>query len=127
MANREAGGLFESLKDGLQEGIDFFRGEIDLRVTALPEPPPEVTAEGLAALRRRTELSPSAFARLLNVSTRTVQSWERGRRRPAQATLRLIQVLAEEPASVFQAAGLPWPSPGKDSRPPGGKAKPAPR
>jgi transcriptional regulator with XRE-family HTH domain len=53
-------------------------------------------------------MSQSAFARLLNVSTKTVQSWEQGTRKPSQATLRLIQVLGQDPRSVFQAAGLPW-------------------
>src|SRR5437588_749731 len=97
--------LFERLQASFVEGIRFFRGEISLRTTVFPEPPPEVTPTELTALRLRTELSQPIFARLLNVSTKTVQSWEQGTRKPSQATLRLIQVLQEEPRSVFQAAG----------------------
>jgi DNA-binding transcriptional regulator YiaG len=42
----------------------------------------------------------------LNVSTKTVQSWEHGTRRPSQAALRLIQVLRQNPAGVYSAVGL---------------------
>jgi putative transcriptional regulator len=109
MSTRKRKRLFESLQDGLMEGIRFFRGEIDLKTTVFPEPPPDVTPDELASLRRMAEMSQAAFARLLNVSTKTVQSWEQGTRKPAQATLRLIQVLGQNPESVFNAAGLPLP------------------
>jgi putative transcriptional regulator len=109
MSTRKPKRLFESLQDGLMEGIRYFRGEIDLKTTVFPEPPPDVTPDELASLRRRAELSQSAFAQLLNVSPKTVQSWEQGTRKPAQATLRLIQVLGQNPESVFIAAGLPLP------------------
>jgi transcriptional regulator with XRE-family HTH domain len=54
-------------------------------------------------------MSQAVFAQLLNVSTKTVQSWEQGSRKPSQASLRLIQILEQSPESVFQAAGLPLP------------------
>lgn len=101
--------FFEAVQEGLIEGIRFLRGEVELKTTMFPEPPPEVTPEDLTALRRRADMSQAAFARLLNVSTKTVQSWEQGTRKPAQATLRLIQVLEQDPRSVFEAAGLPAP------------------
>jgi putative transcriptional regulator len=101
--------FFESLQEGLIEGIRFLRGEVALKTTIFPEPPPEVTPDELTAMRRRADMSQAAFARLLNVSPKTVQSWEQGTRKPAQATLRLIQVLGQDPRSVFQAAGLRWP------------------
>jgi putative transcriptional regulator len=43
-------------------------------------------AQMLAALRKQTAMSQAVFARLLNVSTKTVQSWEQGVREPSDAS-----------------------------------------
>ena len=43
---------------------------------------------------------------MLNVSTKTVQSWEHGTRKPSQAALRLIQVFGQNPGAVLRVAGM---------------------
>jgi putative transcriptional regulator len=107
MNNRtERPSLFERLRAGLEEGIQFARGERDLRTTALPASPPDLDAQAVRRLRRRCRMSQGVFARLLNVSVKTVQSWEQGERKPSQAALRLLQVLAERPDAVCGVAGL---------------------
>ncbi len=98
--------LFDRLKRGLEEGIRFARGELNLRTTVIPERPPALRARDVVRLRNRLNMSQSVFARVLNVSTKTLQSWEQGTRRPSQAALRLLQVLSEQPGTVMQAAGL---------------------
>jgi len=108
-AQKERKPLFERLRTGLEEAIRHTRGEITLRTTVceLPDPPPEVMAQELTRLRLNHQMSQAFFARLLNVSTKTVQSWEHGTRRPSQATLRLIQVLRQNPSVLFQVVGIP--------------------
>ena len=54
-------------------------------------------------------MSPEVFARVLNIPTRTVQSWEDGTRRPSQAALRLIQVFREKTAGVLEVVGMTVP------------------
>ena len=98
--------LFERLQKGLTEGIQHARGELTLRTTVLPDRPPELSAEELTALRVRVEMSQAAFARLLNVSSKTVQSWELGSRKPSPSSSRLIQVIHENPALVLKAVGM---------------------
>jgi putative transcriptional regulator len=100
--------LFERLKTSLEEAIRHAKGEITLKTTVLelPDPPPEVSAQDVTRLRLDNQMSQAVFALLLNVSPKTVQSWEHGTRRPSQAGLRLIQVLRLSPAAVFSAAGL---------------------
>lgn len=66
--------LFERLKTGLEEGIAFTQGKIDLKTTEVPETPPEIDAETLTALRKAADMSQAIFARVLNVSCKTVQS-----------------------------------------------------
>jgi hypothetical protein len=43
---------------------------------------------------------------MLNVSTKTVQSWEQGQRRPSQAALRLIQVFRQDPSGLLEVVGM---------------------
>jgi putative transcriptional regulator len=85
---------FERLETSLDEGIRHLEGELSLETTvvALPDPPPVLGAQELTRLRHANRMSQAVFARLLNVSTKTVQSWEQGIRKPSQAALRLLQV-----------------------------------
>jgi putative transcriptional regulator len=99
--------LFERLEQGLQEGIAHTRGELTLKTVEIPEEPPEIDAKTLAAIRSQAAMSQSIFARVLNVSYKTVQSWEQGLREPSHASRRLLQVFVEHPEIVCQTVGLP--------------------
>jgi putative transcriptional regulator len=72
----------------------------------MPDRPPEVGADELTKLRLKNGMSQAIFAQVLNVSTKTVQSWEQGQRRPSQAALRLIQVFRQNPSVLFEVGGL---------------------
>jgi len=100
--------LFERLKTGLEEGIRHAKGEINLKTTTLeiPDRPPEVGGDELTKLRLKSGMSQAVFARMLNVSTKTVQSWEQGQRRPSQAALRLIQVFRQNPSGLLEVVGM---------------------
>jgi putative transcriptional regulator len=41
------------------------------------------------------------FARLLNVPTVTAASWEKGRRKPSGAALRLLQIARKHPEALL--------------------------
>jgi putative transcriptional regulator len=104
--------FFERLKTGLEEGIRHARGEITLKTTTLemPDRPPEVDAEELTKIRLTSGMSQAVFARMLNVSTKTLQSWEQGQRKPSQAALRLIQVFRHDPSGLLEVVGLSAPA-----------------
>ena len=99
--------LFERLKQGLQEGIAHAKGELTLRTVDLPEAPPEIDAATLSAMRGQAAMSQAVFAKLLNVSTKTLQSWEQGTRQPSDASRRLLQVFSEQPEILCRMVGLP--------------------
>lgn len=101
--------LAERLKTSLEEGIRHARGEITLKTTVieLPDEPPEIDAPTLVAIRDQSRMSQAVFARLLNVSPKTVQSWEQGVRTPSHASRRLIQIYSQHPETVCQSVGLP--------------------
>ena len=87
--------FFEDLQDGLLEGIAHFRGEVELKTTTItiPDPPPLYGAERIRALRTGLGFSQPFFSRVLNVSPKTVQSWEQGTRVPSQSSARLLQLI----------------------------------
>jgi putative transcriptional regulator len=101
--------LFERLQTGLNEGIQFARGKLDLRTTAAPVRPPTMHAREVALLRRQLNMSQQVLAGMLNVSPKTVQAWEHGERTPSQAALRLLQILRARPEVVCEAAGIAGP------------------
>lgn len=99
--------LFERLKQGLEDGIAHVAGTMTLRTVEVPEAAPEIDGATVAALRNQAAMSQAVFASLLNVSTKTLQSWEQGVRQPSEASRRLLQVFSEEPAVLCRIAGLP--------------------
>src|SRR5690348_13561943 len=92
--------MFERVKKGLEESIAYSRGELTLKTTTLPLPPPPASPKRVAALRRKLKMSQSVFAAALNVSSKLVQSWEQGSRRPSRGDLRLIQIIEREPRLI---------------------------
>jgi putative transcriptional regulator len=100
--------LFERLRAGLEEGIRHAKGEITLTTTTLemPDQPPKISAKEVTSLRLKSGMSQAVFARMLNVSAKTVQSWEQGQRRPSQAALRLIQVYRHDPSGMLEIVGM---------------------
>ena len=106
MSTKSNRSLFERLKSGLQEGIAHAKGELTLKTIEVPDPPPEIDAKTLVALREQAKMSQGVFAKMLFVSAKTVQSWEQGTRVPSKASRRLIQIFAERPGVVCEVVGL---------------------
>ena len=50
--------------------------------------------------RAKSGLSQSQFARVLGVSTRTLQDWEQGRRKPSGAAKALLTIAAKHPKVI---------------------------
>ena len=98
----------EQIRKGLEEATRHARGETTLKtnVYELPDEPPEIDAPTIVAIRDQSRMSQAMFARLLNVSTKTVQSWEQGIRSPTHASLRLLQIYIQYPETVCQSVGL---------------------
>ena len=95
--------LFERIAQGLEDGIAHERGERKLRVKqiVIPDPPKSYSADDVRRLRNHLKLSQPGFARLLQVSPKTVQSWEQGARSPRQSAARLLQFI-EHPEMLVE-------------------------
>lgn len=87
--------FYEKLKGGLEEVLAHKKGKITLRseIVEIPEPPAEYTAKDIKKIREKGRYSQGVFAKVLNVSIKTVQSWEAGERFPSHAALRLLEIV----------------------------------
>lgn len=94
--------FFNELKESMEQGLEHAKGKrSDLRTTILPKPPRKMAGKEIAALRASLHQSQSVFAQGLNVSVKTVQSWESGARNPDNAALKLLSIAEEHPEIVF--------------------------
>jgi len=61
------------------------------------------TSSRVLAVREKTDLSQAQFARLLNVSVRTLQNWERARREPTGPAKALLRIVERKPKAALRA------------------------
>ena len=87
--------FFKDLKAGLEDAIAHKKGKLDLRSVSIevPEPPAEYKPKDIKNIRERNRYSQGYFAKVLNVSVKTVRSWESGVRAPSHAALRLLEIV----------------------------------
>lgn len=96
---------FAEIKESFEQALQHARGELnDLRVTrvAVPRPPQPMSSAEIVRVRKRLNYSQSVFARVLNVSTKTVQAWEQGVREPSDAALKLLAIAAKRPEVLLE-------------------------
>lgn len=77
------------------------KGSLDLRTVALPARPKPLKPADIRALRESLNASQALLARLLNVSSNAVESWEQGIREPRQATLKLLHIAKKNPGVLL--------------------------
>ena len=84
--------LFDDLVQSLKEA----------KALARRKKRPALAATDVQAVRARTGLSQSEFARLMRVSTRTLQNWEQRRRQPTGPAAALLKMVADAPEVVLK-------------------------
>jgi putative transcriptional regulator len=77
------------------------KSSLDLRQAELPARPKPLKPADIRALRASLNASQALLARLLNVSSNAVESWEQGIREPRQATLKLLHIAKKNPSVLL--------------------------
>jgi putative transcriptional regulator len=88
--------LFEELTRSVKQAGAIARGE------AKPSRRREFTPTRIQAVREKTQLSQAQFARLLNVSVKTLQNWEQARREPTGPAKALLRIMEREPTVALK-------------------------
>ena len=92
---------YQSIRRGLEDALAYAEGRRDGAVThELRVPEPDV-----AAIRARSGLPQTAFARSIGVAVGTLRGWEQGRRRPEGPARVLLALIERRPGLVKEALG----------------------
>jgi putative transcriptional regulator len=97
---------FAELMESADQALAYEQGAREgYRVTqvVIPKPPQPMSSTEIAQLRKGLKYSQSVFARVLNVSTKTVQAWEQGARVPSDAALKLLTIAKKRPEALLEA------------------------
>ena len=89
--------LFDDLKQGLEEAIDYEKGQGEAKVkTYMISPVKEYSDKEIRNIRMKAGMTQSVFASYMGVSKKTVEAWECGRTHPTGPAFRLLDILAAE-------------------------------
>ena len=91
-------GLFESIKQGLTEAIEYERGNLpNARVDKLTISPLRAhNGDEIKTIRKRLNMTQKLFAAALGVSVKTVESWESGINSPSGIANRMLELLSQD-------------------------------
>ncbi|SEH04327.1 NadS family protein [Candidatus Venteria ishoeyi] len=89
--------FFESIKQGLDEAVEFSQGKCPKAVVH------EFSAVDVKNIRAKMGMSQTEFASAFGISVSTLRHWERGDRKPHGPALVLLNVLEREPQAVLKA------------------------
>jgi putative transcriptional regulator len=96
--------LFDSLKQGLEEAIEYKQGnpsKVKIKRVRI-EPVPNYNAQDIKAIRQKANLSQSAFANFMGVSKKTVEAWEAGTNIPQGSSQRLLDIISKDASILHQ-------------------------
>lgn len=90
--------IFDDIKLGVEQAIEYEKGNLKAKKTTLTITPVEVfTAQDIKNIRNQTGLTQVLFAKFMGVSVKTVESWEAGRNHPEGAACRLLTLTRNDP------------------------------
>jgi DNA-binding transcriptional regulator YiaG len=89
--------LFNDLVQSLKEAQAISKG------TAKASRQFEMAVPDVKAAREKTGLSQDDFARLIHVSTRTLQNWEQHRRKPTGPAIALLKIVSASPELAMKS------------------------
>ncbi len=96
--------LGREIAEGMIEAIDIAKGlNSNARVSQLelPDPAPEFSKEEIKREREKLGMKQREFAALLNVSVKTIEAWEAGKKHPGPPAKRLLQIISDPLTSEF--------------------------
>lgn len=90
--------LFDSIKQGLNEAIEYEQGNLpNVRVDKITVSPLHTyTSEEIKEIRTRQNMTQRLFAEALGISIKTVEAWEAGTNSPSGVANRMLEILEQD-------------------------------
>lgn len=87
--------LYESIKQGLNEAIEYEKGNLsNVKIDKIAISPVVVfTPDRIKTIRSRHSMTQRLFAKALGVSIKTVEAWESGKNAPSGCANRMLELL----------------------------------
>ncbi len=99
-------GIFDDIKTGLGQAIEYEKGSLKANTTTLEIAPlDKFEPSEIKVIRLSTGLTQKKFACFIGVSVKTVEAWEAGRNHPDGAACRLLALTKNDP-SFPQKSGI---------------------
>lgn len=101
--------LFDDLREGLEEAIDYEKGIGKAKKTIfIIAPVTKYSNTQIKMIRKKAGMTQSVFANYMGVSKKTVEAWELGRTHPTGPACRLLSILesGEETELSFVSANV---------------------
>lgn len=90
--------IYESIIKGLEEAIEYEKGNFELKTKKLTiNPVPEFNSKEVKAIRTNLGMTQAMFAKVMGVSQKTVEAWEHGTNSPNGTARRLLDMLRADP------------------------------
>ena len=90
--------IFDDIKLGLEQAIDYEKGNLKAKKTTMTIQPLEsFSSKEIKAIRAETGMTQALFAQYLGVSVKTVEAWEAGRNQPEGAARRMLALTRRDP------------------------------
>ncbi|MBQ1470140.1 MAG: helix-turn-helix domain-containing protein [Schwartzia sp.] len=97
------GALFDDLRQGLQEAIDYEKGKGSAKVTTYKiEPVKRLSNHEIKGIRKKVGMTQKTFDDCMGVSCKTVEAWERGTTHPTGPACRLLGILSSGDFSAMK-------------------------
>lgn len=93
--------LFESIKQGLEEAIEFAEGNTTHARVFKP-----VTVD-VKSIRTKVGMTQEEFAVTFGINLGTLRHWERGDRVPRGPALALLHLIQKDPATILKVINQP--------------------
>lgn len=94
--------LFDDLKEGLEQAIDFEKGNGPAKsVTYTILPAKQYTNTEIRDIRMKAGMTQAIFSAYFGVSPKTVEAWENGRTHPTGPACRLLGLLEAKSIPPF--------------------------
>ena len=98
---RKGSQVGDDLVEAFQEMAAYLRGEIEAESYEVPDD--VLTPQKIRTIRKKVAASTKDFERKFEISARTMEAYEQGRRKPDAAMRTLLKVIDKEPAAVKRA------------------------
>ncbi len=95
----EKNNRFSSIKAGINEAIDYEKGNLKNKVKTNKisiEKVPRYQSKQIKEIRNKLNLTQAVFAEILGVSIKTVEAWESGKNVPNGPAQRILDLLNKE-------------------------------